>query len=241
MLPLPQDAARRKQRDSSFQCSVGEVELKGFPNSNGSVEEPQGAQAGGASPHPEVPGDAPERTPCRALGERRELHRRCALVPAVLVARVGALCVAVAAVSAGKPKGNPALAAAPVLACPDGWAGYQRVCYCLSTEEGSWEQGQEKRSSLGASLAVPKRRWESEFLRRLKGNADYWLGLRRRGERLEWVDGSSLNETFPVRGQGECSPGRGPVPPALGVPAQARGLDKMISRGPFQPHQSVIL
>ena len=39
--------------------------------------------------------------------------------------------------------------------------------------------------------------------------------------------------TFP--GDIQTPPGRGPVPPALGVPAQAGGLDKMISRGPFQP------
>ncbi|KFW95872.1 hypothetical protein N336_02022, partial [Phalacrocorax carbo] len=40
--------------------------------------------------------------------------------------------------------------------CPDGWVGYQRVCYYLSPREGSWEQGQETCSSLGASLAVLK-------------------------------------------------------------------------------------
>ena len=30
-------------------------------------------------------------------------------------------------------------------------------------------------------------------------------------------------------------PGCVPVRPALGVPAQSGGLDKMLSRGPFQP------
>ncbi|XP_074932654.1 C-type lectin domain family 2 member B-like isoform X1 [Phalacrocorax aristotelis] len=188
-----------------------EVAMIGGHNSNENVEEPLSPQAGGASPHPEVPGDTCKRTPCRALGEWCKLYWRCALVLAVLMALAMALCVAVAAVT-GKPKGNPALPAALALACPDDWVEYQRVCYYLSPREGSWEQGQEKCSSLGASLAVLKRPWELEFLRRLKGNADYWLGLRRRGERLEWVDGSSLNETsvfpsccrIPVRGQGEC-------------------------------------
>ncbi|NWH47657.1 CLC2B protein, partial [Fregata magnificens] len=63
--------------------------------------------------------------------------------------------------------------------CPYGWVGYRNVCYYLSGEEGSWEQGQEQCSSLGASLAVLKLKWEMEFLLRLKGNVDYWLGLRR--------------------------------------------------------------
>ncbi|NXX62368.1 CLC2D protein, partial [Scopus umbretta] len=88
--------------------------------------------------------------------------------------------------------------------CPDGWVGYRKVCYCLSREEGSWQWSQERCASLGASLAVLQRRWEMEFVLRLKGNVDYWLGLQRRGERLEWMDGSSLNHTIPVRGQGEC-------------------------------------
>ncbi|XP_014816482.1 PREDICTED: C-type lectin domain family 2 member B-like [Calidris pugnax] len=100
--------------------------------------------------------------------------------------------------------GDPAVPVAPVLACPDGWVGYHNVCYYLSRDQGSWEWSQEQCSSRGASLAVLRREWELWFLLHLKGNIDYWIGLRRRGEHLEWVDGSSFNQTFEVRGEAEC-------------------------------------
>ncbi|XP_054663612.1 C-type lectin domain family 2 member B-like isoform X2 [Grus americana] len=93
---------------------------------------------------------------------------------------------------------------APVLGCPDNWVGYRNVCYCLSTEEGSWVWSQEQCSLRGASLAVLQREWEMEFLSRLKGKDDFWLGLRRQDERLEWVDGSSFTQMILVRGQGAC-------------------------------------
>ncbi|XP_075594415.1 C-type lectin domain family 2 member L-like [Balearica regulorum gibbericeps] len=92
---------------------------------------------------------------------------------------------------AGRHEGCPT----PVLACPDDWVGYRNICYYLSKEEGSWKWSQERCSLHGASLAVLQREWEMEFLLRLKGNTDVWLGLRRQGERLEWVDGSSFNQT----------------------------------------------
>ncbi|KAM6038838.1 C-type lectin domain family 2 member B-like isoform 4-T4 [Theristicus caerulescens] len=105
----------------------------------------------------------------------------------------------------GRRGGNADLPAAAVPACPWDWVGYRNVCYYLSREEeGSWEWSHERCSSLGASLAVLKMDWEMDFLWRLKGNVDYWLGLRRRGERLEWVDGSSFNLPFPIGGREEC-------------------------------------
>ncbi|XP_074423922.1 C-type lectin domain family 2 member B-like isoform X3 [Larus michahellis] len=107
-------------------------------------------------------------------------------------------------VVAGRHGGDPAVPAAPMLACPDDWVGYRNVCYYLSRDEGSWEWSQEQCSSHGASLAMPRREWEMEFLLRLKGNMDYWLGLRRRGERLQWVDGSSFNQRIPVKGHEPC-------------------------------------
>ncbi|NXP60091.1 CLC2D protein, partial [Chloropsis cyanopogon] len=43
-----------------------------------------------------------------------------------------------------------------------------------------------------------------DLLFRLRGNVDYWLGLRRRGERLLWGDGSSFSSSVPVLGNSEC-------------------------------------
>ncbi|XP_072704184.1 C-type lectin domain family 2 member B-like isoform X2 [Ciconia boyciana] len=188
---------------SLIQCAMGQEQRTGFSSSDGNVKKPLSPQDGGASPHPEVPGDTDKRTHRRFLGKLSMLHPAWALVLAVLVALVLALAMALAVVS-GRCEGNAGLPVAQVLACPDDWVGYRNVCYYLSREEGSWDWSQEQCSSHGASLAVLKRDWEKEFLLRLKGNIDYWLGLRRQGEHLEWVDGSSFNDTFLVRGQGVC-------------------------------------
>ncbi|XP_074020882.1 C-type lectin domain family 2 member B-like [Numenius arquata] len=164
-------------------------ERNGFCSSNGNVEEPLSPQDGGASPHPEVPGATGRRT--------------WVLVVAVLVALVLALTAAVAVLSGRTCGGDPAVLA-PVLVCPNGWVGYYNVCYYLSRDEGSWEWSQEQCSSHGASLVLLRREWEMEFLSRLNVNVNSWIGLRRWGKRLEWVDGSSFNQTFEVHGQAEC-------------------------------------
>ncbi|XP_054663611.1 C-type lectin domain family 2 member B-like isoform X1 [Grus americana] len=158
------------------------------------------SQAGMVPPHPEVPGHRGERTHRRALGRCCALPPAYGLVVAVLVAVILALAAALAVQSAGRCEGH----LAPVLGCPDNWVGYRNVCYCLSTEEGSWVWSQEQCSLRGASLAVLQREWEMEFLSRLKGKDDFWLGLRRQDERLEWVDGSSFTQMILVRGQGAC-------------------------------------
>ncbi|NXR72674.1 CLC2H protein, partial [Pycnonotus jocosus] len=62
--------------------------------------------------------------------------------------------------------------------CPSGWVGFNGVCYYLSRDYSSWEQGQERCSGLGASLAIVKNE-AMDLLFRLRGNVDYWLGLRR--------------------------------------------------------------
>ncbi|XP_075382173.1 C-type lectin domain family 2 member F-like [Mycteria americana] len=203
VVPWVQGPAWCKRRVSTCQCAMGQEQRNGFCSSDGNVEEPLSPQDGGASPHPEVPGDADRRMHRRFLGKWCRLHAARVLVLAALVALVLALVLALAVVS-GRCEGNAGLPVAQVLPCPDDWVGYRNVCYYLSREEGSWEWSQEQCSSCGASLAVFKRDWEKEFLLRLKGNIDYWLGLRRQGERLQWVDGSSFNDTILVQGQGPC-------------------------------------
>nr|AJG01839.1 Blec1 [Nipponia nippon] len=177
---------------------MGGEERNGFCSTDGNVEEPLGPIGIGTSSPPRgawTSGQQDRRETC----ERCARHRVCALVLAVLVALVLALAAALAVQSAGRRGGNADAPAAPVPGCPWDWVGYRTVCCYLSREEGSWEWSQERCSSLGASLAVLKRGWEMELLWRLKGNVAYWLGLRRRGERLEWVDGSSFNQTTEER------------------------------------------
>ncbi|XP_074020896.1 C-type lectin domain family 2 member B-like [Numenius arquata] len=176
-------------------------ERKGFCSSDGNVETALSPQEGGKS---HSPGATGRRMHVGVLDKLYVLHPVRVLVLAVLVALVLALFVAVAVLSAGRHGGDPAVPVAPVLACPDGWVGYRNVCYYLSRDQGSWEWSQEQCSSHGASLAMLRREWEMEFLLGLKGNIDYWIGLRRQGERLEWVDGSSFNQTIPVVGEEPC-------------------------------------
>ncbi|EOA95513.1 C-type lectin domain family 2 member B [Anas platyrhynchos] len=101
---------------------------------------------------------------------------------------------------------RPGEETAPEPACPSEWVGYCNVCYYLSgqQEQGNWIWSQEQCSRHGASLVVVNKDRELKFLRQFKDNGDSWLGLRRRGEHLLWVDGSSFNLTFPVQGSAEC-------------------------------------
>ncbi|NXP43152.1 CD69 protein, partial [Leiothrix lutea] len=62
--------------------------------------------------------------------------------------------------------------------CPAGWVGYNGICYFLSGDQRPWDQGRARCSELGASLAV-LRDEEMEFLSRLWGKVNPWLGLRR--------------------------------------------------------------
>ncbi|XP_077038855.1 uncharacterized protein LOC129123319 [Agelaius phoeniceus] len=121
----------------------------------------------------------------------------------LLLVLVLALGVALAVLAAPQV---PVTAATPllVLGCPFDWVGYKGVCYYFSKDYSTWEQGEERCSELGASLAIAKDEEAMDLLFLLRGNVDYWLGLRRRGERLHWGDGSSYSSRVPVLGNSQC-------------------------------------
>ncbi|XP_077640942.1 uncharacterized protein LOC144246642 [Lonchura striata] len=117
----------------------------------------------------------------------------------LLLVLVLALGVALAVQSAPQVPVTPEI----LQCCPHGWVVYNGVCYYLSKDYRSWDQAQERCSELGASLAILQDE-AMDLLFRLRGNVDYWIGLRRRGERLHWGDGSSYSSRVPVLGNSPC-------------------------------------
>ncbi|XP_037997375.1 C-type lectin domain family 2 member D-like isoform X1 [Motacilla alba alba] len=197
-LPEAQEATRHKQGDAPCEHAVSEDVESGFCSRDGSVREPLAPQGTSAT------GNKHKRDLRRFLGERLRRHPEgTALLILLLLLLLLALLVALAVLAAPQA---PVTAATPqcVLGCPFDWVGHKGVCYYFSRAYGSWEQGQERCSELNASLAIAKDEGAMDLLFRLRGNGDYWLGLRRRGQRLHWGDGSSYSSRVPVFGDAEC-------------------------------------
>ncbi|XP_037997363.1 C-type lectin domain family 2 member D2-like [Motacilla alba alba] len=198
LLPEAQEATRHKQGDAPCERAVREDVESGFCSRDGSVREPLAAQGTSAT------GNKHKRDLRRFLGERLRRHPvGTALLILLLLLLLLALLVALAVLAAPQA---PVTAATPqcVLGCPFDWIGHKGVCYYFSRDYGTWEQGQERCSKLNASLAIAKDEEAMDLLFRLRGNGDYWLGLRRRGQRLHWGDGSSYSSRVPVLGNSDC-------------------------------------
>ncbi|CAN8178344.1 unnamed protein product [Coccothraustes coccothraustes] len=197
-LPGPPEATWHKPGDATCERAESADVENGFCTRDGSVREPLGPQDKSAS------NNEHKRNLRRLLGERFRSHPvLTAVLILLLLVLVLALGVALAVQSAPRvplPPATPLL----VLGCPPGWVGYNGVCYYFSRDYGTWEQAQERCSQLNASLAIAKDELAMDLLFRLRGNGDFWLGLRRRGERLQWQDGSSYSSRVPVLGNSQC-------------------------------------
>ncbi|KAM7047957.1 C-type lectin domain family 2 member D-related protein-like [Acridotheres tristis] len=195
-LPRVQEATCHKQADATCDRAVRKDVENGICTRDGSVREPLDTKGTSAPSH------VYRNMHKRLLGEWFSCHPVLTSALIVLLVLVLALAVALAVQSAPQlpvPPACPPL----ILGCPSGWVGYNGVCYYFSKDSRSWEQSQEQCSELGASLAILKDE-EMDLFFRLRGNGDYWLGLRRWGKHLQWGDGSSFSSSVPVLGNSEC-------------------------------------
>ncbi|XP_064573150.1 uncharacterized protein LOC135449758 [Zonotrichia leucophrys gambelii] len=197
-LPGAQEASWHKQGDATCERAASADVENGFCTRDGSVREPLAPQGTATT------GNEHKRNLAGFLGERFRCHPvGTAVLILLLLVLVLALGAALAVLAAPQVPVTPATPLS-VLGCPHGWVGYNGVCYGFSREYSTWEQGQERCSELNATLAIVKDEEAMDLLSRLCGNVDYWLGLRRRGERLQWGDGSSYSSRVPVLGNSEC-------------------------------------
>uniref|UniRef100_A0A8D0FSF0 C-type lectin domain-containing protein n=1 Tax=Strix occidentalis caurina TaxID=311401 RepID=A0A8D0FSF0_STROC len=89
--------------------------------------------------------------------------------------------------------------------CPDAWLGFQGKCYYFSETESNWTISQESCEALGASLAPISTVDELVFIKRYKGEANRWFGLRKEEDGWWWSDGTAFDNRFEVWGGGRCA------------------------------------
>ncbi|XP_075581454.1 C-type lectin domain family 2 member D isoform X2 [Pelecanus crispus] len=89
--------------------------------------------------------------------------------------------------------------------CPDTWLGFQGKCYYFSKTESNWTDSQEICETMGASLALINTADELAFIKRYKGKANHWFGLRKEDDSWWWTNGTAFNNWFEVRGGGSCA------------------------------------
>ncbi|KAM6107013.1 C-type lectin domain family 2 member B-like isoform 2-T2 [Phoenicopterus ruber ruber] len=120
----------------------------------------------------------------------------------VLVLLVFSLLVALIVVLSGPSLPHPAFSHV----CPDKWLGFQGKCYHFSETESDWMTSQENCKALGASLALINTMEEMAFIKRYKGEANHWFGLRKEeDDSWRWANGTAFNNWFEVRGGAPCA------------------------------------
>ncbi|XP_074445190.1 killer cell lectin-like receptor subfamily B member 1B allele B isoform X2 [Larus michahellis] len=93
--------------------------------------------------------------------------------------------------------------------CPDDWLYYRKKCYYHSDSRSpaDWNSSQEACSNYGASLAVIGNHQELNFIMYRIRITDFWIGLRRKGNKFFWVNGESFDTNLfhvNITNDGDC-------------------------------------
>ncbi|KAM6144566.1 C-type lectin domain family 2 member E-like [Phoenicopterus ruber ruber] len=91
--------------------------------------------------------------------------------------------------------------------CPDDWLYYKKKCYYHSADMADWNSSQEFCSDYGASLAVIDSHQELNFIMHRIRITNFWIGLRREGNKFFWVNGESFDTNLfhvNITNNGDC-------------------------------------
>ncbi|XP_048015467.1 CD209 antigen-like protein A isoform X2 [Megalobrama amblycephala] len=83
----------------------------------------------------------------------------------------------------------------------DGWIYYQSSLYFISSEMKSWNESRRYCRDRGADLIIINNTMEQEFVNRISGYVQVWIGLNKVEGRWKWVDGSAPNSESCVYGE----------------------------------------
>ncbi|XP_077781324.1 C-type lectin domain family 2 member D-like [Podarcis muralis] len=156
------------------------------------------------SPHPHV--DLEQREASASPKIWKCLSIKDILI-GVLVFLVIALTITIIAVTAPGEAKQPGHQLVPSalcgLPCPHHWIGYAGKCYHFSKKKRNWNSSRSYCESHNATLARIESE-EQEYVKRLAGNHDFWIGLRRDpGQPWKWLNGE--NSMLRIAGKGgEC-------------------------------------
>ncbi|KAM8985841.1 C-type lectin domain family 2 member E-like [Ara ararauna] len=127
-------------------------------------------------------------------------------VPIGVTVVVAALLLAIIALAVKKFPSCPACPSPNHSSCRENGIGYREKCFYFVEDEAEWNRSESFCLSLGAHLATIDVWEELRFLLRYGGSLHYWIGLRREGSApWTWVNGSLFNNSFQVRGRGQCA------------------------------------
>ncbi|AST09396.1 C-type lectin-like type-II membrane protein [Murmansk poxvirus] len=86
--------------------------------------------------------------------------------------------------------------------CPKYSVGAYYRCFYFSNESSNWEKSLKFCKTLNGNLASIKDIDSLKFMKRYKGESDYWLGLHRENPESQWMnsDNTQYNLSIPIRG-----------------------------------------